>query len=391
MGIRIIRQGSFILLVLVLNLFLTMTCLADGKIYIPLEEFAADIPYQRAFLIFENKQQTLMLQSQYDIPRKTKETNMGWVVPVPAVPEITTMAEDTASHFFELLAIHSSPEVNRILPEIFGMILIFMLLGSLSFILLLSVVTLIRCVAARSFKPLKSINTNTSMWFKYSAYMFLFGLLAAVAVPSYKSLEPDDVEVVKAEMVGIYEIKVIRSNNSAALVDWLNNSGFKYNSNDINVFENYIKKNWCFVVAKIKTIEDSDDSTTDSKGLVAPLILAFETETPVYPLALTATSGHDTQVLLYSFCESKMKSDGRLKMQFAGEYHSPYLNILNGLAANNEAPYRKDHYKKFFPVEMNGYLTKFKGTLNPEQMKLDLYLQKSEDNTPYRLKVTRWF
>jgi hypothetical protein len=50
-------------------------------------------------LIFEDKRQTLMLQSQYFIPRVTGETNLGWVVPVPGVPDIETIPADTASQF----------------------------------------------------------------------------------------------------------------------------------------------------------------------------------------------------------------------------------------------------------------------------------------------------
>jgi hypothetical protein len=48
------------------------------------------------------------------------------------------------------------------------------------------------------------------MWFKYSVFMFLLGLLFSVSVPSYVELEPDDVEVVETKTVGIYLPTLIR-------------------------------------------------------------------------------------------------------------------------------------------------------------------------------------
>ena len=56
---------------------------ADGKFYG--ERIPPDIPYQRAFLLFHEGSQTLVLQSKYESTDSGTDANsLGWVVPAQA-------------------------------------------------------------------------------------------------------------------------------------------------------------------------------------------------------------------------------------------------------------------------------------------------------------------
>jgi hypothetical protein len=50
----------------------------------------------------------------------------------------------------------------------------------------------------------------------------------------------------------------------------------------------------------------------------------------MYPLALTPTSGHETQVLLYVLSERKWQNDGRLDLHYAGRARLPRMCWASG-------------------------------------------------------------
>jgi hypothetical protein len=114
---------------------------------------------------------------------------------------------------------------------------------------------------------------------------------------------------------------------------------------------------------------------------VTCLIVRFEAEAPVYPLALTSTAGHETEILLYVLSEDKWQNDGRLELHYAG---------AGGL----------DSYGLIQEVEPEGFfagtdldlplLCKFKGALTPKQMREDLTLTLAADRKPYRKHIIIW-
>jgi hypothetical protein len=164
--------------------------------------------------------------------------------------------------------------------------------------------------------------------------------------------------VIKAEQVGIYDVQVVKADEATALIQWLNQNRFQFNDTDTQVFDEYLRRGWCFVVARIDPSREADDQAVGLEGLVAPLIMRFQTEAPIYPLALTATSGHDTQALLYVLSESKWESGGRLALHYAGGGVHLYHDLLKrgvepeGFFTNSEIAL--------------SYLCKFEATLTPE-------------------------
>jgi hypothetical protein len=194
-----------------------------------------------------------------------------------------------------------------------------------------------------------------------------------------------DVEVVKSERVGIYDVKVVRGDTAEAITNWLDENGFDYDANDSAVFEDYVDRNWCFVTAQIASDPNTAEGEIVAEGLAAPLILKFASEEPIYPLALTAATGADTEVLLYTLSDSKLTCGERLKLRRAerGDPHSTVRPIVRAVDPDKQALF--DDLPKQ-PM----MLCKFKGRLTPGQMKQDLVLRPAPDNEPYRETKIVW-
>ena len=106
------------------------TVFGDGKVYVG-EGIPADIPYQRAFIIFHENSETLILQSKYELSQSAAVYSLGWVVPVPSVPEIASVDADIAKRFFFFSAWHAKPKAHHV-SQYFYLILFLAFLSSLS-------------------------------------------------------------------------------------------------------------------------------------------------------------------------------------------------------------------------------------------------------------------
>jgi hypothetical protein len=334
---------------LILTLILCGTVCGDGKFYFS-EKVPVGIPYQRALIMLEKNKETLLVQSQYQVISSDTNT-IGWVVPVPNVPELGTMNADRANIFFLLFNQRSQP--NHI---------------GLRYILLL-----VAIIVALYFIWSKIMGGN---WVQISiAVLLSLCVLWFFLMPSLGKAKISDVDIIKSQIVGIYDVKVIKSDNAESIIQWLKENNYNFDPNDLMVFEDYVKKGWCFVAAKVNQPETQKSREVINQGLASPLILRFDANEPVYPMALTAVSGKDTEVLLYVVAPHKMDCGQKLKTVFFGEVRSP-LNILENMVEPNDFFNGIDYYKC--------NLTKFRGRLTSQQMKDDIIFKPADNNEPYR-------
>ena len=112
----------------------TVQALADGKMFWR-ESIPPEIPYQRALILFRDGTETLVLQSRYEIPKTGEKTTLGWIVPVPSVPEVASLPADIAHHLFRHLSMNSDPRVTRIAPIAF--VILFLVVAGLPMLTLL--------------------------------------------------------------------------------------------------------------------------------------------------------------------------------------------------------------------------------------------------------------
>lgn len=339
------------------------------------EKVPPDIPYQRAFILFHEGSETLVLQSKYEFSQSEALDTLGWVVPVPAVPEIASADADVAAICFWKASLHTQPDVNRITGFIFPITLIFFFV-CVGFLLVLLVEYPILNIIR-----LSKAAWRRRLWISLITTFFAFFLM--------KLTQPHlsfgvNVEIVKAEKAGIYDVKVIRGHSAKDILGWLKENGFGFTDNDMHVLKDYIDRDWCFVVAKVEPEQETEKHEIVSEGMIAPLILKFETETAVYPLALTSTIGSETEILLYTFSENKFSCGERLTLRNASKKEPTYfmLDMLSRVK-----PESRD---LFADVPEYMYLCKFKKKLKPEEMKKDLEFEFAPDNEPYKEPKLVW-
>ena len=352
---------------------------ADGRFYLS-EQVPARIPYQRAFLSFYKGSETLILQSKYEMLQTSSAKSLGWVVPVPSVPELKSLEPYNAKSLFNYTAFMTQPNTIRI-SEYILMILLFVSIVFCPFYILFFVIFLIQYISLKISK--QPTSKGLAVCLRMLPLFFIALLYIFFTLPClYRASVITDVDVVKSEEVGIYDVNVIESDSEKAILAWLNKNGFKYSDSDISVFKNYIEKKWCFVVARVKPETELID-IIDS-GLVAPLVLKFKTDKAIYPMALTSVIGKDTEVLIYTLTENKQTCGSLmpLKRSTIAETES----MVQRLSYNTETDFKPIF--EGLPAKMN--LCKFKKKLTPEKMKSDIVFEAATDNEPYQEKIVRW-
>jgi hypothetical protein len=350
--------------------------LADGKFYAR-ERVPPNIPYQRALLVFDQSEETLLIQTKFRQLPKTK-ASLGWVVPVPAVPELATMRADQADWLFFWLNFRSGTRVARILPPVVFFFVICITLFPILFVLRLAIASVLNLlVPSARFSPRGGTLTLT--------FVVLLSAVSAVLMPAPLGREGmgPDVQVLKSQKVGIYGVSVVASDTPDALINWLNSNGFQFQPADKETIEDYLHQGWCFVVAKVEPNPSAGSRAVVSEGLVAPLILRFNTDKPVYPLRLTACTGADTEVLLYVLTPGKMTCSDRLKLRFAGQTNTAHILSLLTVGAEPRGLFTETE-------RLPSFLCRFKSTLSPAQMREDLGFVQADNDLAYREHVWTW-
>jgi hypothetical protein len=355
------------------------TAWGDGKFYVR-EEVPADVPYQRAILLFHEGSETLVLQSKYDLGGSAAAAALGWVVPVPEVPEVASTDPGIAGHWFWIAARRTQPKVFRI-SSLLAMIPPAPFLGGFGFLLFCAMQYPFVCRVPEA-------KTAWSRRSKTGTVVTIAGLLlTGMMIPSLGMTRGGaaGVDIIKAEQAGIYDVKVIRGDNAEAITGWLKDNGFGFENSDLHVLQEYMDHGWCFVTAKIDPNQATDTAQVARSGLVAPLILQFANKRPIYPLALTATVGTKTEILIYTLSDSKLTCGERLTLRHAGQSQAPeILRSLTTTAAIEEWPI----FQNLPEIPM--MLCKFKGRLAATQMREDLVFEAAADNEPYRERRTVW-
>jgi hypothetical protein len=344
-----------------LLLVLPSLLLADGKMYRAFEKVPADIPYQRAVIFHRDGQQTMVLQSKYELPPGAPYTDLGWVVPLPAPPKVASVVPSVADLLFTYMDLYSTPIVIRI----FSFENLFLAVWILWFIFLVGAGN-----PARRDRVIKS------------GFILLLGsFLAAIALPGF-ARGPRGVEILSEKRAGVYDVTVVRAHESEALLEWLRSHNFEFGDSDRAVFDAHIAVGGCFVAARLNPDKETQSDEIHRNGLVAPLVFQFASEQPFYPLALTGTGGHKTEVLLYLLSDRPHKNDGRLPLRFSGSLRGD-ARFQSSLDRFNDTLVSESGFANAVLQDFP-HLCKFKGILDPDQMREDLLFRPAPGQADFR-------
>lgn len=370
------RRDLFLLMIVAIP---AVTARGDGKFFVVTDGVPAKIPYQRALLGFHEGVETLLVQSKYEFSRSTEPDTLAWVVPVPGVPDLASLDTEEAAAFFDMISSRSGP---RIIP-----ISLCLFIGGTLCNAAAIIVLAIAFLRDLRHPPDTPVQMARSRRIRVGLFACVVSLLAITTlVPALGATQSsEDIEIVRTQRVGIYDVTILRGQTGEAITDWLRRNAFSINDQDRQAFDDYVLRGWCFVAAKVAPSTEVEQTRAAAEGMVAPLLLKFASERPVYPLALTATAGTETEILLYTLSDGKLTCGERLTLRHAEQMEmKPILRFFADLAETEEWPLLRDLPDK--PM----MLCKFKGRLTPEQMKRDLEFTPSPNNKPYRERLVVW-
>ena len=213
-------------------------------------------------------------------------SEFGWVVPVPSVPELASVEPALAEHLFVELSWISQPSVTRRsdrLKELLGIICVFVAPAA-------GVVLLLLCLASFFTPSLLFVRRRRKLLTAVSLLLILISAISIAAIWVWRDsyMLPMSrsggyaVDVIREEQVGIYDVQVVEADEAGDLIQWLNEHHFQFDEEDTRVFDEYLRRGWCFVVARVDPTRSADDKFI-AEGLVAPLILVFRQLPPCTP------------------------------------------------------------------------------------------------------------
>jgi len=263
---------------------------ADGKLF-STTEAKIQAPKQRAVIFYKPGRETLIIESHFSkgIASQTNQASstdskFAWIVPLPKAPDLVEKVEP---NYLALIARKFKPKV---IPyyELYWV-------GAL----VISFITLfIRLTYAKpsgivtvffSFTSLLAVAFLLfSYWF--GEVSFLFGTISG------KLSSGGIVNVIERKEIGSFDTATISSNDSVALLTWLNQESYFVSKDIVPVLDSYVRDNWVFFVAKLRNPREAEDSVQPH-----PLSFSFSTDRAIYPLRLTGVGNGSCTICLYVF------------------------------------------------------------------------------------------
>ena len=135
--------------------------------------------------------------------------------------------------------------------------------------------------------------------------------------------EDDGVKVIKVKTVGAYDVAVLSARTGGKLTQWLDANGFKFPRDKQDVLDDYIKKNWYFIAAKIDPKHDGFSTSNQlASGELAPLVISFDSEKCVYPLRISSVNGKPSEISLYVLSQEPLMSSVIFGKKYASYSHA---------------------------------------------------------------------
>jgi hypothetical protein len=190
------------------------------------------------------------------------------------------------------------------------------------------------------------------------------------------------VDVVDRKRVGIFDMTVLRADDTEALAEWLDLRRFRLSEKRREVLRHYVRKDWYFVACRIARYDLTDQVESDMRsGTLQPIKLTFESESAVYPLRMSALNTGETDVLIYVLGETPMvPTEGGHSVGFSMEHSTCGFGQLGtGLVDPDYGTYARVEssdvpmtWEAVRPAEGSAYLCKYRATLQSSELADDI-------------------
>jgi len=335
----------------VLGVFLLSSVAVGDGFYSPEAAYQASvgIPLQRAIVVHRDGVETLVVESTME----TASPTVGWILPLPAPPTSLEVDESRTLWTF-LMGVHGEaiairrPDLNL---NLFGL--------HVGLPLLWCIVAIGGIVFALWARGLG--------WLEWSQLVILVG---TAALPMYLIFRPSptindraQLDVLREEQVGSYNVSVLRAESSGALVQWLGEQDLRP-LDDVGrrLVDDYVGRGWCFTVARLRR---------DRHGFAAPhpLRATFPAAQPIYPMKLSSLAGSRTRVELLVISDRLATAEGfRI---IAADWFYP--NPRTGSRYYHSKVARFMLMQPAAPLLWDGcFVTRLQGDLAPEDMDRDI-------------------
>jgi hypothetical protein len=135
------------------------------------------------------------------------------------------------------------------------------------------------------------------------------------------------VKVIEIKTVGAYQIAILSARDAGSLGRWLQAQDYSIPKAKAGIIDEYIRKGWYFVAAKISLSEPGTSTKSPTaatqgtnatarprkaiqkqlaSGELHPLLISFDTPKCIYPLSISAVSGKPSEVSLYVLCSEAL-------------------------------------------------------------------------------------
>jgi HEAT repeat protein len=143
---------------------------------------------------------------------------------------------------------------------------------------------------------------------------------AGIPPSGTQGAEQEAVKVIQVKTVGAYKVAVLSARDAGSLERWHKSHGYSIPAGKAGIIDDYIRKGWYFVAAKISLSEPvaagrspgaaakKTKSTAHPRkaiqkqltsGELHPLLISFDVPKCIYPLSISAVSGKPSEVSLY--------------------------------------------------------------------------------------------
>jgi HEAT repeat protein len=142
-----------------------------------------------------------------------------------------------------------------------------------------------------------------------------------------RGLQQDALSVIETKTVGAYQIAILSAQDAGSLERWLMAHGYCIPPGKAGIVEEYVRKGWYFVAAKIALrkpgafagapLTAPKDAGAPARlrkaiqkqlstGELHPLLISFDTPHCIYPLSISAVGGKPSEVSLYVLSASPL-------------------------------------------------------------------------------------